>query len=325
MAMMIASVIFGYALQIGADEKAIGVRPAGEGNFQVSFEPLKPVYAVGERIQFKVKANRTFYLYLFSIDPVQNRGYVILPNNLQAYNKYKADQEYLVPEKEVEFVSEQPGTEKITMLASTEKLNMKLEKYTKSGSFFSSEAGVMDEDIKALSIWGSDKKEQKIIKEISLIVVGQGQQAPAQTQQPVSAPTVQPAIQPPQGAVQPDNTRPVAAAFVSSDKVRYRSGDIMKITFGADRTGFVYLFAVEPDGRRSLLTKQPVSGNQFYQVKGKASLPSGEHALIAVYDEQGNLDVNSINLPEPGQKTKAIELIRETPASYAVYHLNVSE
>ena len=51
-----------------------------DGDFQVNFEPVKTVFKTGESIRFKVKGSKTFYLYLFSIDSLQNRGYVLLPN-----------------------------------------------------------------------------------------------------------------------------------------------------------------------------------------------------------------------------------------------------
>ncbi len=57
------------SLMVGNVEwsEALEVRSGNsDGDFQVMFEPLKPTYNVGERIQFRVKGNKTFYLYLFN-------------------------------------------------------------------------------------------------------------------------------------------------------------------------------------------------------------------------------------------------------------------
>jgi hypothetical protein len=174
----IAGAETGYAdtetsLYAQAEEKAVGFRSGddSDGDFQVRFEPLKDVYQTGERIRFKIKANKTCYLYLFSIDEAQNRGYVLLPNVKQQYNKYKADVEYNVPEKDVEFFSDQPGTERIVMVASTKKLDIKMEKYVKAGDLFRSEAKAMEQDVKELRIRSSgDKETQKVVQELTVVI-----------------------------------------------------------------------------------------------------------------------------------------------------------
>jgi len=300
-AAMVLSLVFGNVKWSGALELR-----SGQGDFRVTFEPLKSAYNVGERIQFRIKGNKTFYLYLFNIDSGQNRGYVLLPNVLQQYHKYRANTEYLVPEKNVEFYSERAGTERIIMLASTEKLDMKLEKYTKSGNFFTSDAPQIEQEVKSLRIRPKKKEARKVTREISLVILGEGRRS---------------GRVPPPAETPPPAERQRVSAFVSSDRTAYRAGEIMKISFGADKKGFVYLFSIEPDGRRTLLTKQAVSGQKFYQVAGRATLPGGKHSLVAVYDERGNLNPGAIPLPGSG---KGIELI-DRPGSYAVYHLTVYE
>jgi len=306
--LMVAMVL---SLMMGSAEwsQAIEVRSGSgnaDGDFKVMFEPVKPVYKTGERIQFRVRGSKTFYLYLFSVDTRENRGYVLLPNALQQYHKYSAKKEYLVPEKNVEFYSEQPGTEKIIMLASTKKLDIRMEKYTKSGNFFTSEASEVEEEVKSLSIRSRKKKAQKVSTEISLVIIGEGERS--RTAPP-------PQERAPRGI----------SAFVSSDRTDYRAGDTMKISFGADKKGFVYLFSVEPDGRRTLLKKQAVSGREFYQVRAEAALPAGEHSLVVMYDEQGDLNKNSAKLPDFSGGTKEIRLIDDRPEAYAVYHLRIHQ
>ena len=73
-----------------ADVKAIGVRTGGSGGnddgnpLKVEFIPVKQVFKTGEAIRFKVKGSETFYLYLFSVDEKNNKGYMILPQQKTA-------------------------------------------------------------------------------------------------------------------------------------------------------------------------------------------------------------------------------------------------
>ncbi len=303
------------SLYAQAESKAIGVRSgdaSSDRDFQVSFQPLKDVYQTGERIRFRIRGNKTFYLYLFSIDERQNRGYLLFPNVKQSDNMYQANADYEVPAKEVEFYSDLPGTEKIVMVASTAKLDVKMEKYAKSGNLFRSEAKTMEQDVKALRIRSGDKKEQKVVQELTLVITGEGRRSENMPPPPPPAETG-------------DRDRNPVSTFISSDKTDYRVGDIIKMTFGADRQGYVHLYTVEPDGRRTFLTKQAVSGREFYQVKVKALQPSGQHTIVAIYGEEENLSRDKVDMITLGQKSKRLELIGDRPDSYAVYQLNVYE
>jgi hypothetical protein len=103
---------------------AIQVKPTEVSAFQLSFAPVKPVYKVGESIQFKVSANKDFYLYLFSLDKNNNQGLVLLPNAHQDTSLLAADKEHLIPSGAFEMFSEKSGVENILVVGSTEKLNI---------------------------------------------------------------------------------------------------------------------------------------------------------------------------------------------------------
>jgi len=304
-AIAVVSMIFGMGT---TSEAGIGFRSANtatDGNFQINFEPIKSVFKVGEPIRFKVKGNKTFYLYLFSIDSASNRGAVLLPNVRQQYVKYKGGKEYIVPEKNVEFFSDQPGKEKIIMLASTRKMDIKFKRYSKSGDFFTATATDVLEESKALHIRSKRQKGQQVTSELDLSIVKQNHGFGVVTA-PISVPT-----------------QPPVCAFVSSDRTQYNPGDTMTITYGADKSGYVHLYVVTPDGSCSLLKTQKVSGDKFYQEKARAALPGGGHQLIAVYDKNPTPPKNAPGDLLSDQKGKNISLIGNQPESYAVYHLKV--
>ncbi|WP_020585250.1 DUF4384 domain-containing protein [Desulfobacter curvatus] len=287
-----------------ADVKAIGIRTVGgdsngDGNpLKVEFTPVKQVFKAGEAIRFKVKGSETFYLYLFSVDEKNNKGYMILPNKKQQYVKYQAGTTYTVPESYIEFYSDSPGREKIIMLASTKKMDVKFDKYAKAGNILSANFDTVVQETKALSIRSREAKAKHVTKELSLIITGNGQNES-------SVP----------------HSNPAAAPFVSTNKSSYRDGDPIRITFGADKPGYVHLYINEPGGRQSFLTTERVSGKDFYQVNATASRPGGVHQIIAVYDNNATPDKNRIYT----LASKDIRLVPDAPEHCAVYNFTIEE
>ncbi|MEW6267259.1 MAG: DUF4384 domain-containing protein [Thermodesulfobacteriota bacterium] len=295
-------------LNLGQPGYALEVRSAG--GLRVTFEPVKTVFQVNEPIKFKIKANKQFFLYLFSLDKQTNQGVLIMPNELYQGNMYQADAEFIAPPPNYEFFAQNPGLEKIIMVASTAWLELDHKKYTKSGGFFTGQAVDMEAEAKSLVVRGL--KKDVVSSEVDVVIVGSG---PAP-----QAGSAAPPVQAPAGSPTP------AAPFVSTDKIEYKVGDKLKITFGADKKGYVYLVLVEPDGTRQVLKKQEVSGENIYQVQGLATAPAGRQTLFAVYDESGELgDVDRLKLPVAGEvKDKGILLLNEKERPYAAYGISVA-
>ncbi len=97
----------------------------------------KDNYRVGEPIKIKLKLKREAYIYFWTISH-DGRGYLILPNNFIAYNKYRANMHYVVPERSAtyDFVSDRAGVEKVYVLATNKKIDTQTLK-----SIFSQRAG----------------------------------------------------------------------------------------------------------------------------------------------------------------------------------------
>lgn len=302
----VIAMIFGMGT---ASEAGLSTRPVSsnkDGDFQVDFKPVKQTFEVGERIRFKVKGNKTFYLYLFSIDTAANRGTVLLPNARQQYIKYQAGKEYIVPEKNIEFFSDRAGREKIIMLASTRKMNINFKGYSKSGNFFTAAATEVEEESKALHIRSKKKKAQQVTCELNLSIVDPDHGTGIATEESSATATTS-----------------RVSAFISSDRTRYIPGDTITITYGADNKGYVHLYVVTPDGGYSFLKTRKVSGDKFYQEKARAALPGGEHQLIAIYDQNPTAPKDGPGSLLTGEKGKDINLIGNQPETYAIYYLNV--
>jgi hypothetical protein len=164
-------VIFGLVLFQTGMVAAIEIREGGAAGLKVDFGAVKPVFQKAEAINFKIKANRDFFLYLFSIDKASNKGYLLLPNDKQPDNYFRANREYTLPRAGIEFFSDKAGTEKVVMVASTEKLSIETSQYSKAGAFFTGSDTEMEQSIKAIRVREGAANKQ-VIKEIDLVIIG---------------------------------------------------------------------------------------------------------------------------------------------------------
>ncbi len=296
-----------------AQARIIEVHEAEKPPFNVVFEPKQKVYHAGEKIEFTFKTEKQCYLYLFSIDEDKDVGYMLLPNDLQQYHKYKANTPYTVPERTIEFTAGEPGVENVVMVASRKKLDLNFGSYVRFKDFHQAKADVMIKDLKALSVRPRQEKADMVIRETQIIVVGPDGVKPEPGDQ-VSDPAPTP----------PVSAEEAVVAFISADRTSYELGDTMKLSFGADAPGFVYLYLIEPKGKHTFMKKQEVDGKRFYQEKARVTKPSGEHVLVAVYDKEGDLDIGAFTPPSSAVKHKGLELIAE-PQFYASYSFTVKE
>ncbi len=85
---------------------------------------VKNNYAVGEEIKIKLSLKRDAYIYFWTIS-ADGKGYLILPNNLEAFNKYKKKTAYVVPERsaDYQFVSDRVGVEEVFVLATSKPIS----------------------------------------------------------------------------------------------------------------------------------------------------------------------------------------------------------
>lgn len=250
---------------LGTTEKVIRVQGVKEG-LSVSLKANKNSFKVGETIRFTVKGNKTFFLYLFSIDKKANQGVLILPNKLDKMNKYPAKRALIVPNAKVEFVADKVGTERLIIIASTKYLDLKTKGYKKAGDFLVSDAATVDNQVKAIRIQAAPEKINKtknevIVKEISIKITGKKRAATKSSKSPL--------------------------VFVSTDRREYKEGDAVRMVFGADAKGYIHLYLKQPKGKTVLLKKVKVNGKSMYHQKAIAKAPLGKHELIIRYTKNG--------------------------------------
>ena len=275
------------------ENKGIRVRPS-DSAFLVTFKPKRSAFLVGQSLSFSVFGNKPFYLYLYTKDTVTGNTILLMPNERYSDNYYEAEKLHTVPDKNIELYSDSVGDMSITMLASTQALAIDYRIFNKTADF-ENKAELNNQAIesqfagKGIRLRDADAKEQNprqyVLEEVLLSIGDSTTQTSSTPEPPAAAPTLQPT---------PPANRDQAIVFVSTDNEYYEAGDTVRIIYGADRAGWVHLYAVGPDGDLSLLTRTQVTGNSYQQATAEASAPGGDHKLIAVYTENETFDDEKI-------------------------------
>ena len=104
------------------------IRPArssqGYSDTIIYASGAKNSYKVDEPIHIKLKLKRKAFIYFWTI-PANGNGYLILPNDLESLNRYRANVNYVVPERSAnyDFISDRAGVEQVYVLATNKKIN----------------------------------------------------------------------------------------------------------------------------------------------------------------------------------------------------------
>jgi hypothetical protein len=246
-----------------------GVGLAADEEFRVDIESIESSYGVGEPIRFRVYGNRPFYLYLYNEDEESAGSIMILPNRKQRKNHYRAHRSYIVPSRTVEFVSDKPGRQRLVMIATEDDLSFDLDSHEASGDFSRTVADELDKWFvnKGVQIrrsaGGGVEGKTVVVREFDILIEDDGW-----ARSLVETPVV----------------------FVSAASHRYVPGDRLTVLFGADRSGWVHLYAVEPGGSFDLLASRKVEADQVERLPVRIETPYGRHLLVAVYSTRPDIN-----------------------------------
>lgn len=252
-----------------AEEKKLQVR-TNKNELDIVLEPKKQSYKVNESIDFTIRGNKTFFLYLYTINHELNRAVLLIPGQVQKGNKYKANTTYTLPNKDFEFYGDRPGVEDIVAFASTVYLDVDVNGYIKKEGFLTTTPEKADNQLKALGIRSKQKKAEYAVKHLKLNIKDNALNSALSDQY---APVVK-----------RENNRPIIV--LNSDARNYRTGDPVRIAYGADQDGWLFLYSYEANGKTSLLKKTNVTKNQLYSLKLMAVEPKGDQALIALFEKK---------------------------------------
>jgi len=299
------------------DEKAIRVgdreRDTRSGDLEVSFEALRASYRVGEPIRFTARGNKTFYLYVYSVDKDTGDAVLILPNNKQSGNKYPGGRSMTVPNRNIEFYADEEGRERIVMVASTRYIDVGAAKAQPLGDFSKTKAAVLEGlfEEKGIKIRApgdrADRGGDVVVKDVELRIRGR------------------------MARDRDDEDRENrdhdgdenAIVYVSTNRSRYHVGDRVRIVFGADKSGYVHLYSIEPGGSVAELTTRKVKRGETHDVEARAEAPGGDHKLVALYSKDGNADEDVVYDLAEDRYTKGLRLVTEDRGVLAVREFRI--
>ena len=260
------------AQETDATEKAIRVQSSKQ--LKVDISTTKETYRVGEPIRFRVKGNQSFFLYMYTVDE-DGEAVLLLPNAEQEGNKYPGKRSYMVPNKGVEFAADESGKEEVILIASRKYISVDKDKFAKSASFFTGSAEDMESEFTSKGIVvrkpdssNSKKRDGIVVKRMEISVKGKARNR--------------------YDADDSDDV-PEGTPFVSANKTRYETGNKVRLSYGADKSGYVHLYIVEPGGAYSRLQTKKVKADQAYYLNAVAEAPTGKHTVVAIYSDKVKL------------------------------------
>ena len=298
-------------------EKTIRVETPGSEPepLRVRLEPVKASYEVDEPISFHVRGNKTFFLYLYSIDKETDEVTLLLPTREgQRHNKYPANRTMVVPnEGQAQLLADEPGRERLLMVASTRYLPLKSRWYRKGLDYYTGKGADFEAEFaeKGIRVRGPDKtRDEKVMVKTVMVRIS--------------------------GARTDDGDRPSAMSSnvwltTKGNRTEYTIGDRIEAVFGSGQDGWIHLYVVEPNGRYTRLKSYPVKEDRTYTAKAVAADPAGKHALVAVYTEgdeptralSAGGDTKALSLLDAAPK--GVDLVEEEPKPMAVYRFRISD
>ena len=306
-------------VELGIDEieeKTIRVEtPESEPEaLRVKLEPVKASYKVDEPIRFHIRGNKAFFLYLYSVDKETDEVTLLIPTREgQKHNKYPANQTLVVPnEGQAELLADEPGRERLLVVASTRYLPLKSRWYRKGLDYYTGKGADFEAEFaeKGIRVRGPDKtrNEKVLVKTVMVRIEGEQTtgEAPAPTASHVWLTT-------------------------KGNQQDYTIGDRIEAVFGSGQDGWIHLYVVEPNGKYSRLKSYAVKEDQSYTAKAVASDPAGKHALVAVYSEDEeptralSAGSDAKALPDPDAAPKGVDLVEDKPKHMAVYRFQITD
>ena len=294
------------AAEGGAEAKAIRVDSPETEPLRVVLEPTKDAFVVDEPIRFRVRGNKEFFFYLFSIDNETEQATLILPSNEgQRENKYPANRTLPVPNRdEPDFLSDTPGRETLVMVASTRYLPLKSNWFRDGADSFVDQAEFEEEFAeKGIRVGGDRTGDGKVhVRKLTVRVrdkdrVGAGENAPVWL-------------------------------ATKGNRTEYALGDRIEAVFGAGDDGWVQMYVIEPSGDRTRLKSVPVKADRAYTMNAIAADPAGKHAFVAFFskDDPGEGAMGHGRDKSPlDAAPKGVRLVDDPSSMMAVYRFRITD
>lgn len=260
---------------------------------QVQASALKKSYNVGEPIQFKLKANKDVYFYLFSLDEDDNAT-LLIPNRKVTDNFLAAGRSSVFPSGEnmPTLEGDKAGKETLLVVASTKEFNFSDDKEFSTKSIYS--------QTKAANL-----KKQFASKDIVWVDASKPEANSANQDNasfyftvnitsPLPTPVVNqnPTVESLLGGAGASHAGVLAdgnMVTVSSDKRKYRTGEAIELVYGTTAAGYIYVYADDNDGNRTLVVRERIKAGELKK-KTIEVAKTGKVTLRAYVSKKGDTD-----------------------------------
>jgi hypothetical protein len=279
-ALVIILLSVGSLLFAQDSEKIISVRPADPEPLDLRISGLDEPFLINEPIHFHVQGNHDFYLYVFTVDKKRGRTVLLLPNQYDQDNFFGAGITHAMPEN-ADLRADRSGKERLLFIASKKKLNIDTSRFKRVGKFLEGDFDDMDRQVKAIRV--RPKVERPFIRDIPVKIKRAYYRASEHTTDP---PTTN------QGCFESR-----VFPFLSTDQTRYAEDDPVRITFGANRSGYVYLYYLEKNQNPRYLKECRVNEDQVYRISASAKQSQGSQGILAVYSKNAVSAREVLDLP----------------------------
>lgn len=260
----------------------------------VQANALKKSYNVGEPIQFKLKANKDVYFYLFSLDEDENAT-LLIPNSKVTDNFLEAGRSSLFPNGEHSrmLVGDKAGKENLVVVATTKQINFSEDKDFSSKSIYSQTktANLKKQFASKDIVWVDASKPE---------ANSENQNAASfyftvNVTSPISAPVASqnPTVETLFSGVGASNAGVLAdgnMVTVSSDKRKYRVGEAIELVYGSTSAGFIYVYADDNEGNRTLVLRERIKAGELKKQTIEAAKPTGKTTFHAYVSKRGDTD-----------------------------------
>ncbi len=286
--LLLASVSYSAnALLVVAEDKKIEIRQAQ--TLIVDIEPIKATFTPNEKIRLRTKGNKPYYLYLFNVDPQTGEAIMLLPNSLQT-NNYYSQQAYIVPHRDIEFYSDREGSEQMIMVASTKKMEVNAENYQTIDTFI---AGKSQQFEKSLGIRFDAPKKATANPDVLVKSFRVNIEARVKPQTEATKPSFFNGLFG-QTDAQIETKTPELITFIASSKNKYNDGDTFDVVYGANSTGYVHVYSIDPFGAYDLVKVTKVDGKSVQTLKLNASAPYGNYTLMVLFNKKEAINYKNI-------------------------------
>ena len=293
-------------VSLGTEEmesKAIRVDDPENEPLRVTLEPVQDSFKVNEPIRFHVRGNKTFYLYLFSVDDKGDATMILPKREGQRHNKYPADTTLPVPNEDApSFLSDEAGRERVVMVASAEYLAWK-SSWFRDGADSYVDKAAFDEEFASKGIRiGAEKDDDVVVKRLSVRVRGEDGK--------------------------PERSTADLWLTTKGNRAEYAMGERIEAVFGAGTDGWVQMYVVQPSGKYARLKTYEVEKDKTYTMRAVAEDPVGKHAFVAVYTDgepEGDAWGQTRDKSVLDVAAKGVRLDDQPSGPMAVYRFRIEE